>query len=65
MIEPKPKVEAAEVEVLMVYPMRPVRAIVRWGVSCGCHGTRYLAVVPSWDAALEIALLHGRLFHDA
>jgi len=62
--DPKPKVESLDVEILSTWGGEWRLAKVRWRVSCPCMKAPGLAVVPSWDAALEIALLHGRTFHD-
>lgn len=41
------------------------RAHVRWVVSCPCHrrGEFAIVILPSWEAALDVALLHWRTFH--
>jgi hypothetical protein len=66
--EPKPKIEGyAETHVLTNFDhtFRKVISRTDWLVSCACQPNRGIALVPSWDAALEIALLHGRKVHDA
>jgi hypothetical protein len=63
--DPKPKVESLDVEILSTWGGTWRLAVVRWGISCPCMPADRFAAVGSWDAALEIALTHGRLFHDA
>lgn len=63
----KPRVEA-EIEGVRVWGRaEPIFYSIRWFVSCPCWTDkfqRYIAIVPSWEAAIEIALAHGKAFHD-
>lgn len=67
-LRPKPRVESDLQEAIVsTWDGSVVRRDLRilWRVVCPCHcgGDFAIAVVPSWDAALEIALYHGEGFH--
>lgn len=61
---PKPVIEGHVQEFRSWGDPKPLRISTKWTVRCPCNRDRYLAAVGTWEGALQIALLHGRTFHE-